>query len=171
MGRLFVALGSNLGDRLQFLRRAVDALGSEGGFRVASISSVYETEPVGKKDQPKFLNAAVELSSLLSPDSVLVKLKHIEEAVGRTPSEKWGPREIDLDLIYFGDLVVNSPSLVLPHPEVDKRRFVLTPLVEIAPDFVDPLRACTLGKMLEACPDTASVSRISSSINPSAVEN
>jgi 2-amino-4-hydroxy-6-hydroxymethyldihydropteridine diphosphokinase len=171
MGRVFVSMGSNLGDRLRFLRDAVHALGNEPGLIITSISSVYETEPVGKKDQPQFLNAAIELSSLLSPDSVLVHLKHVEKAVGRTPSVKWGPREIDLDLIYLGDLVVKSPTLSLPHPEAVKRRFVLTPLAEIAPDFVDPAMGRSLLELLQDCTDSCSVVRISSSINPSAVEN
>jgi 2-amino-4-hydroxy-6-hydroxymethyldihydropteridine diphosphokinase len=171
MGRVFVALGSNIGDRLGFLQKAMDALGSARGFKVRRVSSVYETEPVGKKDQPQFLNAAVELHSLMSPQDVLVTLKQIERAVGRTPSERWGPREIDLDLIYVQDLVIDRPELVLPHPEVASRRFVLTPLAEIAPEFVDPLRKRSLRKLLSSCPDPSSVIKISSTIHTSAVEN
>ncbi len=171
MGRVFVSLGSNIGDRLGFLQKAVDALGHASGFKVKAASAVYETEPVGKKDQPRFLNAAVELDSLLSPDSVLVRLKQVERAVGRTPSQKWGPREIDLDLIFVGNLVVESPILTLPHPEVAARRFVLTPLAEIAPDFVDPLRDLTLRELLSRCPDVCEVAKTSSMIHLSAVEN
>lgn len=171
MGRIFVALGSNIGDRLGFLQKAMDALGSAPGFKVRRVSSVYETEPVGKKEQPQFLNAAVELNSLMSPEDVLVTLKQIERAVGRTPSERWGPREIDLDLIYVQDLVIDGPELVLPHPEVDSRKFVLTPLAEIAPEFLDPLRNRSLRELLLSCPDPNSVIKISSAIHTSAVEN
>jgi len=171
MGRVFIALGSNIGDRLGFLQKAMDALGSAPGFKVRRVSSVYETEPVGKKDQPQFLNAAVELDSPMSPEDALVNLKQIERAVGRTPSERWGPREIDLDLIYVQDLVVNGPGLVLPHPEVASRRFVLTPLAEIAPEFVDPLRKRSLSELLASCPDPNSVVKISPTIHTSAVEN
>ena len=171
MGRVFVSLGSNIGDRLRFLQKAVDALGNASGFKVRAASPVYETEPVGKKDQRRFLNAAVELESLLSPDSILVKLKQIERAVGRTPSQRWGPREIDLDLIYIGDLVVQSPTLTLPHPEAAVRRFVLAPLAEIAPNFVDPLRKRTLRDMLSNCLDECEVSKTSSMIHFSAVES
>jgi len=171
MRRCFVALGSNIGDRLGFLQRAMDALGSAPGFRVRRVSSVYETEPVGNKDQPQFLNAAVELDSLMSPQDALLNLKQIERAVGRSPSERWGPREIDLDLIYVQDLVANGPELVLPHPEVASRRFVLTPLAEIAPEFVDPLRKRSLSELLASCPDPNSVVKISSTIHTSAVEN
>jgi len=165
MGRVFVSLGSNIGDRLGFLQKAVDALGNASGFKLKSASPVYETEPVGKKNQPRFLNAAVELESLLSPDSILVNLKQVERAVGRTPSQKWGPREIDLDLIYVEDLVVKSPMLTLPHPEVAARRFVLTPLAEIAPDFVDPLRKRPLRDLLSSCPDVCEVVKTSSVIH------
>jgi 2-amino-4-hydroxy-6-hydroxymethyldihydropteridine diphosphokinase len=170
MGRIFVSLGSNIGDRLGFIQTAVDALGDVAGFKVKAASPVYETEPVGKKDQPRFLNAAVELESLLSPDSILVNLKQTERLVGRTPSEKWGPREIDLDLIYVGDLVVKSPMLTLPHPEVAARRFVLTPLTEIAPDFVDPLRKRTLSELLSSCQDVCDVVKTSSILHLSAGE-
>ena len=171
MGRFFVALGSNIGDRLGFLQKAMDALGSAPGFEVRTVSSVYETEPVGKRDQRQFLNAAVELNSLMSPEDALANLKQIEQAVGRTLSERWGPREIDLDLIYVQDLVVDRPELVLPHPEVANRRFVLTPLAEIAPEFVDPLRKRSLSELLASCPDPNSVVKISSTIHTSAVEN
>jgi 2-amino-4-hydroxy-6-hydroxymethyldihydropteridine diphosphokinase len=171
MGRVFVALGSNIGDRLGFLQRSLDALGRAPGFEVRSVSAVYETEPVGKKDQPQFLNAAVELSSLKSPAGVLVDLKQIEQSVGRTPSERWGPREIDLDLIYVQDLVIDGPELILPHPEVANRRFVLTPLAEIAPEFVDPLQNRSMRELLLSCPDPNSVIKISSTIHTSAVEN
>jgi 2-amino-4-hydroxy-6-hydroxymethyldihydropteridine diphosphokinase len=171
MGRVFVSSGSNIGDRLGFLQKAVDALGNAGGFKVKAVSPVYETEPVGKKDQPQFLNAAVELESLLSPDSILVNLKQIERVVGRTPSQKWGPREIDLDLIYIGNLVVKSPMLTLPHPEVAGRRFVLTPLTDIAPDFVDPLRKRTLRELLSSCPDVCDVAKTTFMLHFSDVEN
>lgn len=171
MGRILVSLGSNLGERLGFLQMAVDALGNAGSFRVKAVSPVYETEPVGKKDQPQFLNAAMELESLLSPDSILVALKQIERRVGRTPSQKWGPREIDLDLIYIGDLVVTSPLLTLPHPEVVGRRFVLTPLADIAPGFVDPVQKRTLRDLLAGCPDVCEVHKTSLIIHFSTQEN
>jgi 2-amino-4-hydroxy-6-hydroxymethyldihydropteridine diphosphokinase len=171
MGRVFVSLGSNIGDRLAFLQKAVDTLGNAAGFRVEAVSSVYETEPVGKKDQRRFFNAAVELESRLSPNSILVNLKQIEKTVGRTPNQKWGPREIDLDLIYVGNLVVKSPMLTLPHPEAAVRRFVLTPLAEIAPDFVDPLRTRSLTELLSSCPDVCEVVKTSSMIHISAAEN
>lgn len=171
MGRVFVALGSNIGDRLGFIQKTINALGRAPGLEVRSVSSVYETEPVGKKDQPQFLNAAVELNSLKSPEDVLVILKQIERAVGRTPSERWGPREIDLDLIYVEDLVIDGPELKLPHPEVANRRFVLMPLAEIAPEFVDPLRNRSVRELLLSCPDPNSVSKTSSTIYTSAVEN
>jgi len=171
MARVFLSIGSNLDDRLSFLQQAVDALCQVPGFRIKSVSSVYDTEPVGKKDQPRFLNAALEVESALSPDSLIVNLKRIESLVGRTPSVKWGPREIDIDLIYVGELLMSSPLLTLPHPEAQHRRFVLTPLAEIAPDFVDPKNNETLRTLLAHCADPCEVTKSSLKIHCSAVEN
>jgi 2-amino-4-hydroxy-6-hydroxymethyldihydropteridine diphosphokinase len=171
MALVLVSIGSNLGDRCGFLQRAVNLLAETPGLRLRSVSSVYETEPVGKKDQPQFFNAGIGIESLLSPDSLLVNLKHIEGVVGRRPSERWGPREIDLDLIYVGALVSKSPLLTLPHPEAAGRRFVLTPLAEIAPDFVDPLRHRTLRELLSDCPDRCTVAKTALAIHFSAEEH
>jgi 2-amino-4-hydroxy-6-hydroxymethyldihydropteridine diphosphokinase len=171
MERVLVSIGSNIGDRLDFLQKAVDELGKVTGVTLRSVSSVYETEPVGKKDQPPFFNAALELASSIPAAQVLAALKEVERKVGRTPSERWGPREIDLDLIYVGALVAEEGRLVLPHREAANRRFVLTPLAEIAPEFVDPVRKVTLKDLLDSCSDSNSVVRISSTIQLPAAEN
>lgn len=171
MDRVLVSIGSNIGDRLYFLQKAVDELRKIPGITLRSASSVYETEPVGKKDQPPFLNAGLELASTIPASRVLAALKEIERKVGRTPSERWGPREIDLDLIYAGSTIVEDGRLVLPHREAANRRFVLTPLAEIAPDFVDPVRKLTLRELLLSCPDSNSVVKISSTIHLPAAES
>jgi 2-amino-4-hydroxy-6-hydroxymethyldihydropteridine diphosphokinase len=171
MDRVFVALGSNLGNRLAMLQSALGALERLTGLGVRSVSPVYETEPVGNKNQPQFLNAVIELHSRLSAEDLLLKLKEIERSVGRTPSEKWGPREIDIDLVYYDDLVIDGPALVLPHPEVVRRRFVLTPLADIAPEFVDPVRKRMVRDLLSDCPDESSVSKISAVLNPFLLES
>jgi 2-amino-4-hydroxy-6-hydroxymethyldihydropteridine diphosphokinase len=171
MNRILVSLGSNIGDRLRFLQRAVDELGSVAGLTVRTVSSVYETEPVGKKDQPPFLNAAVELTSGMFPEELFGKLKEIERRVGRTESERWGPREIDLDLIYVGGIVKDGERLALPHREVAARRFVLTPLAEIAPEFIDPLRNRSLRDLLLGCTDSSSVVKVSATIHTPAAGN
>lgn len=136
MTRAFVGIGSNVGDREAHLRRAVEALAAHGLPPVAR-SSVYESEAVGPP-QPDYLNAAVEVSTSLGPRELLGTLKGIEEEVGRTPGERWGPREIDLDLLLFGDAMLEEPGLVVPHPELTRRSFVLAPLLEIDPDLELP---------------------------------
>ena len=157
MHRVLVGLGSNVGNRLEFLQRAIDELGRTPGVVIRSISSVYETEPVGKKDQPQFLNAAIELHCSLSAAQLYGRLKDIERTIGRTPSERWGPREIDLDLLYFDDAVIESSSFIVPHRESSNRRFVLVPLSEIAGEFVDPVRMQSIRTLLESCPDHSEV--------------
>ena len=171
MDRVLVSIGSNIGDRLGFLQKAVEELAKVPGITLRSVSSVYETEPVGKKDQPAYLNAALELASTIPAAQVFAALKEIERKVGRTPSERWGPREIDLDLIYVGATVAQEGRIVLPHREAAHRRFVLTPLAEIAPEFVDPVRKVTLKDLLLSCADSNSVVRISSTIQLPDAEN
>ncbi len=132
--RTFVGLGSNVGDRLEKLRRAVAELRNE--VEVVCASSVYDTDPVGPP-QPNFLNAVVEVRTSLGPRDLLGVLKSIEARVGRSVGARWGPREIDLDLLLYGDEQIDEPDLRVPHPEMWERGFVLVPLREIAPDLVD----------------------------------
>jgi 2-amino-4-hydroxy-6-hydroxymethyldihydropteridine diphosphokinase len=131
----YVGLGSNVGDRLAHLRRAVELL--RGTVVVANVSSVYDTEPVGPS-QDRFLNAVVEVTTDLGPRELLVELKRIEGVLGREPRERWGPREVDLDLLLYGDERVEEGDLVVPHPLMHERAFVLVPLAEIAPDVEIP---------------------------------
>lgn len=133
----FIGLGSNLGDRLSNLRRAVTKLTFTDRMDVLVASSVYETDPVGPP-QPDFLNAVVEIRTTLGPRELLDVLKDIEAALGRSEGARWGPREIDLDLLLYGDKQVNTAGLSVPHPEMTKRAFVLVPLAEIAPDVIVP---------------------------------
>ncbi len=130
--RAAVALGSNVGDRLGHLRRAVDALAELG--RVEAVSSLYETEPVGGPEQGPYLNAVVVLDTALDPAELLAGLHRIEAAAGRTREVRWGPRTLDLDLVVYGDRVVDHEDLQVPHPRAAERRFVLEPLVEVWPE-------------------------------------
>ena len=171
MHRVLVGLGSNVGDRLGFLQSAVRELERTPGVSVTSVSSVYETEPVGKKDQPRFLNAAIELSCFVSAAQLYDRMKEIERVIGRIPTERWGPREIDLDLLYFDDDVKMGPTFIIPHREASNRRFVLVPLAEIAGDFVDPAKGCTVRSLLENCPDTCEVALSSFRLHSSALED
>lgn len=135
--RVFVGLGSNLGDRLAYLKAAVSALRTTAGIEGLRTSSVYETDPVGP-EQPLFLNAVAEMRTTLAPRELLTRLKGIEAEVGRTPTEEWGPREVDLDLLLYGDEVIDEGDLEVPHPEMTARAFVLVPLLEIDRDLVIP---------------------------------
>ena len=128
-----LALGSNVGDKAGALRRALAALAAEPGIAVAAVSRFYRTPPWGKTDQDWFVNAAALVRTDLGPNALLDRLKAIETTLGRTPSERWGPRVIDIDIIAYDDLALTSDRLTLPHPEALKRAFVLVPLAEIAP--------------------------------------
>ncbi len=133
----YVGLGSNRGGRLGYLRDAVAALSERAG-EVKAVSSVYETEPVGVTNQPPFLNAAVQVDTPMSARAFFETLQETERRLGRRPSQRWGPREIDLDLLLFGSRCIESGGLTIPHPRMLQRRFVLEPLAEIAPDAVHP---------------------------------
>ena len=137
MPRIFVGLGSNLGDRERNLREAVERLRKIG---VVRLSTLRDTDPVGVADQPNFLNAVAELSSELPARELLDRLLEIERELGRDrgKEERWGPRTIDLDLLLYGDEVIDEPGLTVPHPHLAERRFVLEPLHELAPELVLP---------------------------------
>jgi len=157
MYRVFLGLGSNVGEREKFLNRAVGELKRIHDTKVVWASSVYETDPVGKTDQPKFLNAAVEIETPLAPDKLYTEVKAIEQRLGRTASERWGPREIDVDLLLYDGLVYQDERVTVPHPEMEKRKFVLVPLKEIAPDLVHPISGMTMEELVAACKDPGKV--------------
>ena len=134
----FIGLGSNLGDRLANLGAAVDRLAWEPGLALRRVSLAYESEPVGPP-QPRYLNAVAQVGTLLTPRATLQRLRAIEEAVGRIRRERWGSREIDLDLLLYGDRAIDETGLQIPHPMLAERGFVLMPLEEIAPEVIHPL--------------------------------
>jgi 2-amino-4-hydroxy-6-hydroxymethyldihydropteridine diphosphokinase len=129
--RAYVGLGANLGPREETLRRAVDLLSGAPHVDVVAVSELRETEPVGVVDQPPFLNGAVELETTLSPRELLDLLLEIERALGRVRKERWGPRLVDLDLLVYGDAVIDEPGLRVPHPRLGERRFALEPLADL----------------------------------------
>lgn len=135
MSVCYLGLGSNLGDREQFLRQAVSSLADLPETMVLQISSIYETEPVGFTEQEAFLNAAVKLKTGLSPENLLLACQAIEQQLKRVRSLKWGPRTIDIDILLYEDLQLCSPVLTIPHPLLDERLFVLIPLAEISPSL------------------------------------
>ncbi|HEY7283437.1 MAG TPA: 2-amino-4-hydroxy-6-hydroxymethyldihydropteridine diphosphokinase [Actinomycetota bacterium] len=133
----YLGLGSNLGDRLGNLRGAVDLLGDTGGIEVVRTSSVFETEPVGPA-QPDYLNAVVEVRTTLTPRALLDAGLAVERALGRVRGVRWGPRTIDVDVLRYGDERIVEPDLVVPHPRMDERAFVLVPMRELDRDVPEP---------------------------------
>ena len=145
------------------MREAIRRLETTG--RLRSVSSIYETEPVEFTDQPQFLNRAVALETSSTPEQLMLQLLTIEKAMGRQRIRKKGPRTIDLDILLFGDEVVDTPGLTIPHPAMQHRRFVLEPLAEIAPDAVHPVLKMTVRALLEELPAGQSVRRTESTTN------
>ncbi len=156
MARLYLALGSNLGDRRANLQAALQAL--PPAVLVRRASPVYETPPWGLTEQPAFLNMVVEAETGLPPLDLLVHLKRLETQLGRLPSVRYGPRSIDMDILFYDDLVLDSPGLTIPHPRLHERAFVLVPLADLAPDLVHPRLGQTVRDLLTAV-DTSGIVR------------
>jgi 2-amino-4-hydroxy-6-hydroxymethyldihydropteridine diphosphokinase len=156
----YLSLGSNVGDRVAHLRDAIARLESIG--RVVSVSSFYETEPVEVTDQPWFLNCAVGLETALTAEQLMARLLQIEQKMGRRRVQKKGPRTIDIDILLFDDLILDSPDVTIPHPAMQKRRFVLEPLAEIAAEARHPGIKKTIRELLEELPAGQSVRRAKS---------
>ena len=147
---VFLSLGSNVGDREANLRDAQKRLGAVG--RVTAVSSFYETEPVEFTEQPWFLNCAVALETAQTPQQLMTSILNIEEAMGRRRVQKKGPRSIDIDILLFGDAVLDSPEVTIPHPAMHERRFVLEPLAEIAPEVRHGVLDQTILELRDALP-------------------
>ena len=145
--KVYLSLGSNIGDRRANLKEAVGLL-DEAGIKVVKISSVYETDPVGYLDQERFLNIACSAETEHSPESLLVAVKGIEDHMGRQKTVRFGPRNIDIDIIYYDDVTMSTKDLIIPHARMHERAFVLVPLFEIAGDFMDPVRKKTVKELL-----------------------
>ena len=147
---VYLGLGSNLGDRLAALTDALALLDAAPGLTLTAVSSVYETAPWGVVEQPAFLNLAVGLAATLAPEELLAVCQRVETEVGRTPTYRWGPRVIDIDILLYGDAVVrrDKPDLQIPHPRLRERAFVLAPLAEIAAGVKAPPDGATVGELL-----------------------
>lgn len=153
MEKIALALGSNQGDRMTALRAAVKALAPY--VEIDKTSPVYETAALYVEDQPLFLNAALTGTTKLAPLALLWNIKRIETELGRTPTFRFGPRIIDIDIIFYGDQVIDTPELIIPHKHVAEREFVLRPLTDIAPDWKHPQTGKTVAEMFAAVPDTS----------------
>ena len=157
--RIFLSLGSNMGSRCANLDQAINNLQQERVVLLAR-SSLYETEPVGIRTQREFVNMACEISCSMNPRQLLSHCLSIERDLGRVREVRNGPRKIDVDIIFFGDRIIEQEGLIIPHAERGNRRFVLTPLAEIAPEFRDPITGKSIERMLEDCKDPSWVRRI-----------
>jgi len=152
MSKVLVGVGSNLGDREFLIRKAVEAMRDLPRTLVVRVSSLYDTDPVGEVEQPPFLNAVVWLETTLEPRELLWQLLLIEKRMGRVRSQRWGPRPIDLDLLFYDDRLIDEPDLTVPHPEAHRRGFVLLPLLELDPEFVHPGSGESIKKLIKRLP-------------------
>ncbi|MBN2332390.1 MAG: 2-amino-4-hydroxy-6-hydroxymethyldihydropteridine diphosphokinase [Deltaproteobacteria bacterium] len=135
---VYIGFGTNLGDRLGYIKQALEQIAALPETRIIQVSSIYETAPVGFADQGNFLNGVCRLATSLSPDALLQALLAIEDHLGRVRTVRWGPRTIDLDILFYGDLIIRQSKLTIPHPAIADRGFVLYPLQEIAASFIHP---------------------------------
>jgi 2-amino-4-hydroxy-6-hydroxymethyldihydropteridine diphosphokinase len=149
--RIYLGLGTNLGDRLKNLHAAVDSLSPT--VKVLRTSAIYETQPWGYIDQPSFLNMAVEGDTEIDPGELLASLKQIEVNLGREVTFRYGPRLIDLDILFYDQLVLDLPHLKIPHPHLAERAFVLIPLMDLAPDLKHPVLQVTISELAARLPD------------------
>lgn len=146
--RAFIGIGSNLGEREATVRAALEQLSQLPETTLLRVSSLYDSEPVGPEDQPDFVNAVAQLDTALTARQLLWNLALIEKRLGRVRSQRWGPRTIDLDLLFFGDQVIDDDDLRVPHPEITRRAFVLAPLAELEPGLLHPLTGQTVSAHL-----------------------
>lgn len=162
MNKVYLLIGGNMGNRFLNLQQAIQWLQTDCG-PVQQVSHVYETAAWGKTDQPSFLNQAVLLHTSLSAQQLIGAILAVEEKMGRRRMEKFGPRIIDIDIIFYNDAIINEPDLTIPHPQLQNRRFVLAPLHEIAAGLVHPVLHKTIGQLLQECPDTLAVKKLAGS--------
>lgn len=164
MNTAVILLGSNIGEPAQNLANALFKIEHKAG-KVIKASLIYETEPWGRRDQPDFLNQVIEISTLHDPYALLKILLEIEENMGRSRIEKWAPRLIDLDILYFNSNIIKEEGLTVPHPYLHERRFTLQPLAEILPDFVHPVIGKTNKMLLESIKDDMAVKPLKPAMN------
>lgn len=162
MTTAYLAIGSNLGDRVDNLRRAVAMLAPE--VTLVAASPLYETAPAYVVDQPRFVNGALKVETGLGPRALLTKLKDIEQAVGRQPGLRYGPRIVDLDILFLGDTVLADRDLEIPHPRLAERLFVLRPLADIAPSLVHPVLMRSVEALHTELPDDPAMQRMAETL-------
>ena len=154
--QVYLLFGSNIGDRKGYLSFATNEISTRAG-KILKRSSIYETAPWGVTNQDDYLNAAVLLQTSLSPESLFSVLKEIEQDAGRIDQKKYAPRTLDIDILFYDDLVLNSKELIIPHPKLQLRRFALVPLEEIADKLIHPVLRKSMDELLKECPDNLEV--------------
>jgi 2-amino-4-hydroxy-6-hydroxymethyldihydropteridine diphosphokinase len=157
--QIFILLGSSLGDRQENLDRARQEISRSVG-EIITTSSIYKTAAWGNTQQPDFYNQVIEIRSAHDPEKLILDTQRIEQKMGRTREEKWGPRIIDIDILFYGDSVISAENLTIPHPEIANRRFTLLPLAEIASDFIHTILKKSVLQLLEDCKDDLPVEKI-----------
>jgi 2-amino-4-hydroxy-6-hydroxymethyldihydropteridine diphosphokinase len=153
----YIGVGSNLKNPKNNIQKAIKMIEEEKILEEIEASSLYLTEPIGKKEQPDFLNLVIKGQTELTPFELLESLLKIEEDLGRKRREKWGPREIDLDILFYDDLIINQKGLVIPHPQIGNRKFVLVPLAEVSPNLEHPALKKNIKKLLEDTKDQSKI--------------
>ncbi len=156
MTKTYLLLGSNMGNREAFLSKALTEIDTKIG-KISKKSKIYQTEPWGEKEQEDFLNIAVELETKLKPKKILEKIHEIEKLLDREETYKWGPREIDIDILFYGEEMISEVDLTIPHPFIHERKFTLIPLAEIAPELYHPIMGANIMDLLLECEDQSEV--------------
>ncbi len=156
----YIGIGSNLGTPDKNCEEAIERISTNGGIKIVSKSLLYKTAPVGHIKQDWFVNSVIKVDTQLSPKELLLALLSIESKMGRVRKEKWGPRMIDLDLLFYDNLILNQQGITLPHPEIQKRKFVLVPLNEIEENLIHPIQKKTVKTLLYELSDDAEVKKL-----------
>jgi|SRR5690606_33915581 len=164
MSITYILLGANLGDRIAQMSKALNELCLKAGTLIRC-SSLYETQAWGKEDAPLYVNQVICMDTAFDPQSLLKLIHEIEGKLGRTREVKWGSRLIDIDILFYGDAVINDPNLIIPHPYLDQRKFTLVPLVEIAGDLIHPVLHKSMQELLDNLDDPLAVNKLQSDTN------
>lgn len=159
MNQTYLLIGGNLGNREENMQQARNLIDKQVG-EIARSSSLYETEAWGMRDQPSFLNQVLLVNTMLAPEKTLSALLEIEHQMGRERSQKFGPRTIDIDILFFNSEIIEEPGLTIPHPQLHLRRFTLNPMNEIAPDLIHPILKKSISDLLSVCPDPLAVKKL-----------
>ena len=161
MANTYIGLGANQGNRLANLKKALELLNSDRDIDLISVSSFYITEPVGYKEQPYFINAVSFFKTTLGVEDFFSRLQSIEHLIGKEETFKWGPRKIDLDLLFYNELILDTPNLKIPHPLIYERLFVLIPLAELAPAFIHPQLKVSIQELIRKLDKSYYIKKIS----------